>query len=81
MATLQETYKKHVVGRAPKQTKKRLYEFLDGFDFVDQFEIQDAILHFCKIKAPSYAELIRADEVADEYITKRKLENIYILPF
>lgn len=81
MATLQETYKKHVVGRAPKQTKRRLYEFLDGFDFVDQWEIQGAILQFCKIKAPSYAELIRADEVADEYISKRKLKNIYVLPF
>lgn len=81
MATLQETYKKHVVGRTPKQIKKRLYEFLDGFDFVDQWGIQDAILQFCKIKSPSYAELIRADEVAEEYITKRKLENIYVLPF
>jgi hypothetical protein len=81
MATLQETYKKHAIGRAPKGTKRGLYTFLDGFDFADQFEIQDAILQFCKIKAPSYAELIRADEVADEYIEKRHIENIYFLPF
>ena len=81
MATLQETYKKHVVGRAPKQTKRRLYKFLDGFGFVDQWEIQGAVLQFCKIEAPSYAGLVRAEEVADEYISKRKLENIYTLPF
>lgn len=81
MATLQKTYKKHAIGRAPKGTKRGLYAFLDGFEFADQFEIQDAILQFCKTEAPSYAELIRADEVADEYITKRKLENIYTLPF
>lgn len=81
MATLQETYKKHVVGRAPKQTKRRLYEFLDGFDFVDQFEIQDAILQYYKIDVPAYSELVRADEIADEYITKRQIQNIYYLPF
>jgi hypothetical protein len=54
---------------------------LDGFNFVDQFEIQDAILEFCEIDSPSYAELIFADEMAGEYITKRKIENIYFLPF
>jgi hypothetical protein len=43
MATLQQTYKKHAIGRAPKGTKRGLYAFLDGFSFADQFEIQDAI--------------------------------------
>jgi hypothetical protein len=81
MATLQKTYKKYAIGRAPKGTKKGLYTFLDGFNFADQFEIQDAILQYYKIDAPAYSELVRADEIADEYITKRKLKNIYILPF
>lgn len=81
MATLQQTYKKHAIGRAPKGTKGGLYAFLDGFDFVDQWEIQDAILQYYKIDAPAYSELVRADEIADEYIDKRHIENIYYLPF
>jgi hypothetical protein len=81
MATLQKIYKKHAIGRAPKGTKKGLYAFLDGFDFSDQFEIQDAILQYYKIDAPAYSELVRADEIADEYIEKRQIQNIYYLPF
>lgn len=54
---------------------------MDGYNFVDQYEIQDAVLQFCEITSPSYAELIFAEEMADEYITKRKLTNIYVLPF
>jgi hypothetical protein len=81
MATLQTIYSKHCVGNAPKKNKKNLYKFLDGFNFVDQWEIQDAVLEFCEIHSPSYAELIFAEEMADEYITKRKIENIYFLPF
>lgn len=54
---------------------------MDGYNFADQYEIQDAVLQFCEITAPSYAELLFADELADEYITKRKLKNIYFLPF
>jgi hypothetical protein len=81
MATLQQTYKKHAIGRAPKGTKRGLYAFLDGFSFEDQWEIQDAILKYCGIDAPAYSELVRADEIADEYINKRHIENIYYLPF
>lgn len=81
MATLQQIYKKHAIGRAPKGTKKGLYAFLDGFKFEDQWEIQDAILQYCKIDAPAYSELVRADEIASEYIDKRHIENIYYLPF
>lgn len=81
MATPQQTYKKHAIGRAPKGTKRGLYDFLDGFSFADQFGIQDAILQYYKIDAPAYSELVRADEIADEYINKRHIENIYYLPF
>ncbi len=81
MATLQQTYKKHAIWRTPKGTKKGLYAFLDGFKFEDQREIQDAILQYCKIDAPAYSELVRADEIASEYIDKRHIENIYYLPF
>ena len=85
MATLKETYNKYAVGTAPKVTKKKLYEYLDGFTFVNELEIQDAVLEFCKIKAPSYAELIFADEMAREYINKRQIQKQkqfeYVLPF
>lgn len=85
MATLKKIYNKHCVGNAPKKNKKKLYEFLDGFYFVDQYEIQDAVLEFCKIDSPSYAELIFADEMAREYIDKKKIDKQkqfnYTLPF
>lgn len=34
MATLQKTRAKYSIEKSPKQTKKELYKFLDGFLFV-----------------------------------------------
>lgn len=72
MATLQKTRAKYSVSKSPRQTKKELYKYLDGFLFVGEYEIQDAILDFLEIKRPSWGMLYFADEMAREYMQNRE---------
>lgn len=76
MATLQKTRAKYSIEKSPKQTKKELYKYLDGFLFVWEYEIQDAIIEFLEIKRPSQAMLYFAGEMAREYMQNRE----YYLP-
>lgn len=84
MYLIEKLYKAHCVGETPKgakQSKKELYKYLDGFTFADQYEIQGAVLDFCGITAPSYAELIFWEAVADYYIKENKPDIDWVLPF
>lgn len=72
MTKLQQTRAKYNISKSPRQTKKELYKYLDSFLFVGEFEIQDAILNFLEIDAPSWGMLSFAWEIAREYMQKRE---------
>ena len=54
---------------------KKLFDYLDGFEFVDDCETLGAILEYYKIDTPFYSELARASELVEYYKEYKRMQN------
>ena len=61
-------------------TKKQIFEYLDGFTFVNEAEVEMAVADLFMEKfgaEPCYEDLVQYAIIADEYMNKRGLLALF----